>query len=785
MQALLQIVASNALLVVVLATGVSLLGRVWRNPLCLHLLWIFVLLKLVTPPLLTLPVPLPAIQTPLAMEEVGADRSSPVPARVQVSNCSPEKPLPARNVPQLQSGGFASEHELRGEKPSSIADVDAPVASVEGRATPWLTLLAWAWGVGIVLSASSRLCRIVRFLRLLRCSEPPSGEVMSMAGEIAKRLGLRRVPDIRMMPVRMSPLVWSIGGRPRVFLPTALFDRLDRAAREAILAHELAHVRRKDHWIRLLEMLITTLFWWHPVVWWAARQLQELEDQCCDAMVLNATPQAAKTYAAALLDTLDFLSERSISAPLGAMAAKSSTSLARRITMLKNSTPTMRLTVGRIVFLAAVVAGPMALAFGAKPPIAASQVPPSMKKDSPGPALPARSEITSEKPRVEIDLAIVSVPRNLDLVRQLPNGGVILGEAETKKFLEQYQADGHVGLQFVRPLGADAELKWDISAASKSVFAFQAVPETIKEDGTIVLRIKPVVLAGGLHSRERAAAPRRPEDWPMSVNAELKPNEAVLLGGWGDGESKQPGKEFVTVLVVQARRHSEPAKSNERPAVERRTINKLVKDFPEKTDLSTPESAVAAFHRVAMRSDPTQWLELSAWKYGPRDVAELKLITKAHESEMGLMNDAYRRAEIIEVLAYKDGLAQVISKLDFPDSSGRDPYSVRTVVRIGGLWKNFGEGRLPSVAAARDRFDRIKDHLWGDYVTLLDGIKKGHPATLGEQRPKRTAPIAPGEPLGISVEKADLIGRIEWAFAHGASRHQHPKVARMGRRPEK
>jgi hypothetical protein len=102
----------------------------------------------------------------------GADRSSPVPARVQVSNCSPEKPLPARNVPRLQSGGFASEHELRGENPSSIADVDAPVASVEGRATPWLTLLAWAWGVGIVLSASSRLCRIVRFLWLLAVANP-------------------------------------------------------------------------------------------------------------------------------------------------------------------------------------------------------------------------------------------------------------------------------------------------------------------------------------------------------------------------------------------------------------------------------------------------------------------------------------------------------------------------------------------------------------------------------------------------------------------------------------
>ena len=171
-----------------------------------------------------------------------------------------------------------------------------------------------------------------------------------------------------MLPVCVSPLVWSLGGRPRVFLPAALFERLDGAAQEAILAHELAHVRRKDHWVRLLEVVITTLFWWHPVVWWAARQLQELEDQCCDAMVVDLAPHGAKSYATALLDTLDFLCERSIAAPLGATAAKSSISLTRRIAMLKNRSWTARLTFGRLMLLLTVAALPMALAFGQKPP---------------------------------------------------------------------------------------------------------------------------------------------------------------------------------------------------------------------------------------------------------------------------------------------------------------------------------------------------------------------------------------------------------------------------------
>ena len=63
MHAFWEIVASNALLAVALAIGVALLGRVWRNPVCLHLLWLLVLLKLVTPPLLPIPLALPAWET--------------------------------------------------------------------------------------------------------------------------------------------------------------------------------------------------------------------------------------------------------------------------------------------------------------------------------------------------------------------------------------------------------------------------------------------------------------------------------------------------------------------------------------------------------------------------------------------------------------------------------------------------------------------------------------------------------------------------------------------------
>ena len=245
MQSFWEIVASNALLVVVVAAGVALLGRVWKNPLCLHLLWVLVLVKLVTPPMVTVPVVLPARPVPLASaSEDRADSPGNVtPLRVEVaghetaSGQEPDFVAIGREQARLVEDLPVPERPAAtdGVAASSIAKADSSVAAdtrtvAVPREIPWLTILAWTWGMGIVLFASRHAWRILRFKSLLHSGETPSSAVIGMAEMVAKRLGLRRVPRIDMLPVRVSPLVWSLGGRARVFLPAALFERLDRAA---------------------------------------------------------------------------------------------------------------------------------------------------------------------------------------------------------------------------------------------------------------------------------------------------------------------------------------------------------------------------------------------------------------------------------------------------------------------------------------------------------------------------------------------------------------------------
>src|SRR5262245_18528592 len=96
-------------------------------------------------------------------------------------------------------------------------------------------------------------------------------------------------PEVLLVPGPVPPMVWAIGFT-RVLFPAGLLDRLDSGGRHALLIHELAHVRRRDHWVRWLELLVLALYWWYPLVWLARYRLQASEEECCDAWVVDELP---------------------------------------------------------------------------------------------------------------------------------------------------------------------------------------------------------------------------------------------------------------------------------------------------------------------------------------------------------------------------------------------------------------------------------------------------------------------------------------------------------------
>jgi predicted nucleic acid-binding Zn-ribbon protein len=105
-----------------------------------------------------------------------------------------------------------------------------------------------------------------------------------------------------MVDPAVPPMLWC-GRHVRLVLSRTLWAQLDEAGRRAVICHELAHLRRRDHWVCRAEMIIGWVYWWHPVVWWVRRRLREEADLSCDAWVTALLPHARRAYAQALLET--------------------------------------------------------------------------------------------------------------------------------------------------------------------------------------------------------------------------------------------------------------------------------------------------------------------------------------------------------------------------------------------------------------------------------------------------------------------------------------------------
>src|SRR5262249_54419472 len=164
------------------------------------------------------------------------------------------------------------------------------------------------------------------------------------AEALAARLGLARCPRVCLVPGAVSPMLWALGGAARLLLPAELLPRLGAEQRATLLTHELAHLKRRDHWVRVLELVVLGLYWWFPLVWWARRELREAEEECCDAWVVWALPDSPRAYATALVETLDFLSGARPALPPAASGAGPLHLLRRRLTMIMRGTTPRALT---------------------------------------------------------------------------------------------------------------------------------------------------------------------------------------------------------------------------------------------------------------------------------------------------------------------------------------------------------------------------------------------------------------------------------------------------------
>jgi beta-lactamase regulating signal transducer with metallopeptidase domain len=318
---LVQVGLSNLLLSGALGALAYAVHRRGRYPALAHLMWVLTLIKVITPPLLILPIA--SLPTTTAQAPVVGSSS-------------------ADGVAALGHAGIAAGAWLTAH-------------------TPALLVAAWLIGSLVVLTVSTR--RILRFGRLLRgaCTSAPA-DVQRVADQVAFELGMRSAPSVYLSAARVAPMTWWTGGHIRVVLPEALRGEIDSAQLRWILAHELAHIKRHDHMVRWLEWLASVAFWWNPVVWWARRNLRRDEEDACDALVLEHLQGQPRAYARTLLTVVEVVATRGAQTPTLATGINAARSLEHRFTRIV--APGRRGTAPRYVAVATMAAAVLLMTVG-------------------------------------------------------------------------------------------------------------------------------------------------------------------------------------------------------------------------------------------------------------------------------------------------------------------------------------------------------------------------------------------------------------------------------------
>jgi beta-lactamase regulating signal transducer with metallopeptidase domain len=397
---------SNAAIAALLALIALAVGYICRSPAVRHAVWVIVLLKLVTPPLFDIPLTvLPASWAEIPEQTAIAQVSQPSPAATY----------------------------------TSLAPGQATIPPIVWWKRHWLTATTeWAiavWVVGAVGWFVWQGRRIARFRRRVVSAEAASPEVVEAARRIASALGITCSPEVKLATGIGSPMLWGWGRGVVVLFPRELLARLSPEARDTLLAHELAHYLRRDHWVRILEFFATGLYWWHPAVWLARRGIEIAEEECCDAWVVAGLEASPRRYAEALLATVDFEAElRRPCLPPGACAAnRSARLLHRRLVGLIDAQPPRRrrrAALIRAVVVVALLTRPVLKAATPEPAEPLSASAPAISTAIPRlcpPAPPPQKTSTTTEPRAWATAAaptggLTVFARDHELVLRRPDG---------------------------------------------------------------------------------------------------------------------------------------------------------------------------------------------------------------------------------------------------------------------------------------------------------------------------------------------------------------------------
>ena len=323
--ALPMLVQSSILILALLLINLILRRRVQAT--FRYWIWMVVLIKLVLPPSLWSPVSIGTwfgeeIETPtIAMyEAVEAQPTENDMASVRYSHTAPstqtdawvddlfrhriERPMPMAvnedaesQLPQL------SEHAQR-EAKATTKPIEATGTQPAIAASPsniqWQGSILLAWAV-VAIALLLLLGQRALFVKdLIAQAQNAPATLQRALGDACTAMGVKRKVQLKVSPNALSPAVCGLF-TPTILIPENIPSRLSPQDLRAILLHELAHVRRGDLWVNLLQTLLQIVYFYNPLLWLANAMIRRVREKAVDEAVLVAMGETARHYPETLL----------------------------------------------------------------------------------------------------------------------------------------------------------------------------------------------------------------------------------------------------------------------------------------------------------------------------------------------------------------------------------------------------------------------------------------------------------------------------------------------------
>ena len=164
----------------------------------------------------------------------------------------------------------------------------------------WVTTF---WFVGVAVLGLRFAAGVWGLRRMQASLQPVSTAISQRASQVAQRLGIERLGvgsawSVRCSTTMNQPITFG-WLRPIIVLPASLLTAQSPEVLDAVLAHELAHIRRYDLWVNTLQRVIESVLFFHPVVWRISRRVREERELCCDDIAVSLTGEPI-AYATAL-----------------------------------------------------------------------------------------------------------------------------------------------------------------------------------------------------------------------------------------------------------------------------------------------------------------------------------------------------------------------------------------------------------------------------------------------------------------------------------------------------